>query len=57
LVRLIEVVSCSTMERARTWVSLWEYIDKYGRMVDTYTGRDSMFTVARRGARDGTAAT
>jgi transposase len=27
---------------------LWEYIEKYGRMVDTYTDRDSMFTVARR---------
>lgn len=27
---------------------LWEYIEKNGRMVDTYTDRDSMFTVARR---------
>lgn len=27
---------------------LWEYIEKHGRMVDTYTDRDSMFTVARR---------
>src|SRR5216684_3219720 len=27
---------------------LWEYVEKYGRMVDTYTDRDSMFTVARR---------
>lgn len=27
---------------------LWEYIEKYGRMVDTYTDRDSMFTIARR---------
>jgi hypothetical protein len=27
---------------------LWEYIEKFGRMVDTYTDRDSMFTVARR---------
>lgn len=27
---------------------LWEYIEKYGRMVDTYTDRASMFTVARR---------
>ena len=27
---------------------LWEYIEKNGRMVDVYTDRDSMFTVARR---------
>jgi len=27
---------------------LWEYIEKHGRMVDTYTDRDSMFTVAPR---------
>lgn len=27
---------------------LWEYIERHGRMVDTYTDRDSMFTVARR---------
>jgi hypothetical protein len=27
---------------------LWEYVERYGRMVDTYTDRDSMFTVARR---------
>lgn len=27
---------------------LWEYIEKYGRMVDTYTDRDSMFMVPRR---------
>jgi hypothetical protein len=27
---------------------LWEYVEKYGRMVDTYTDRDSIFTVARR---------
>lgn len=27
---------------------LWEYIEKSGRMVDVYTDRDSMFTVARR---------
>jgi len=27
---------------------LWEYIERNGRMVDVYTDRDSMFTVARR---------
>jgi len=27
---------------------LWEYLDKNGRMVDVYTDRDSMFTVAPR---------
>src|SRR3984893_15269643 len=27
---------------------LWEYIEKNGRMVDVYTDRDAMFTVARR---------
>src|SRR4029077_7891887 len=27
---------------------LWEYIEKNGRMVDVYTDRDSMFTVAPR---------
>lgn len=27
---------------------LWEYIEKNGRMVDVYTDRDSMFTVASR---------
>jgi transposase len=27
---------------------LWEYLEKNGRMVDVYTDRDSMFTVARR---------
>ena len=27
---------------------LWEYVDRVGRMVDVYTDRDSMFTVARR---------
>jgi transposase len=27
---------------------LWEYVEKYGRMVDTYTDRDSMFTIPRR---------
>jgi hypothetical protein len=27
---------------------LWEYVERYGRMVDTYTDRDSMFAVARR---------
>ena len=27
---------------------LWAYIEKNGRMVDVYTDRDSMFTVARR---------
>jgi len=27
---------------------LWEYVDRAGRMVDVYTDRDSMFTVARR---------
>jgi hypothetical protein len=38
--------------RAARWTRehgvLWEYIDKYGRMVDTCTDRDSMFTVTRR---------
>jgi hypothetical protein len=28
---------------------LWEYLEKNGRMVDVYTDRDSMFTVARQG--------
>ena len=27
---------------------LWEYLERYGRMVEVYTDRDSMFTVARR---------
>ncbi len=27
---------------------LWEYLEKYGRMVETYTDRDSMFMVAPR---------
>ena len=27
---------------------LWEYVEKNGRMVDVYTDRDSMFTVAPR---------
>jgi hypothetical protein len=27
---------------------LWEYLERNGRMVDTYTDRDSMFTVAPR---------
>src|ERR1700730_4227363 len=27
---------------------LWEYLEKNGRMVDVYTDRDAMFTVARR---------
>ncbi len=27
---------------------LWEYLEKHGRMVDVYTDRDSMFTVASR---------
>jgi hypothetical protein len=27
---------------------LWEYIEKFGRMVDTYTDRDSMFMVPSR---------
>jgi hypothetical protein len=27
---------------------LWEYLEKHGRMVDVYTDRDSMFTVAPR---------
>jgi len=27
---------------------LWEYVKRYGRAVDYYTDRDSMFTVARR---------
>ena len=27
---------------------LWEYLEKNGRMVDVYTDRDSMFTVAPR---------
>ena len=27
---------------------LWEYLEKHGRMVDTYTDHDSMFTVPRR---------
>lgn len=27
---------------------LWEYLERNGRMVDVYTDRDSMFTVARR---------
>ena len=27
---------------------LWEYLERNGRMVDTYTDRDSMFMVARR---------
>ena len=27
---------------------LWEYVEKYGRAVDYYTDRDSMFTVAPR---------
>ena len=26
---------------------LWEYMEKYGRMVDIYTDRDAMFTVTR----------
>ena len=29
---------------------LWEYLEKNGRMVDVYTDRDSMFTVAPRPA-------
>ena len=29
---------------------LWEYLERYGRMVDVYTDRDSMFTVASRPA-------
>ena len=29
---------------------LWEYLEKNGRMVDVYTDRDSMFTVAPRSA-------
>jgi transposase len=29
---------------------LWEYLEKNGRMVDVYTDRDSMFTVALRAA-------
>lgn len=28
---------------------LWEYLERYGRMVDVYTDRHSMFAVARRG--------
>ncbi|GIU77709.1 MAG: transposase [Bryobacteraceae bacterium] len=28
---------------------LWEYLERYGRMVDVYTDRHSMFVVARRG--------
>lgn len=27
---------------------LWEYLERYGRMVETYTDRDSMFAVAPR---------
>lgn len=27
---------------------LWEYLERYGRMVEVYTDRDSMFTVASR---------
>jgi hypothetical protein len=27
---------------------LWEYLERYGRMVDVYTDRDSMFGVAPR---------
>jgi hypothetical protein len=27
---------------------LWEYLEKNGRMLDVYTDRDSMFTVAPR---------
>jgi hypothetical protein len=29
---------------------LWEYLEKHGRMVDVYTDRDSMFSVAPRAA-------
>jgi transposase len=32
---------------------LWEYLEKNGRMVDVYTDRDSMFTVALRPAETG----
>lgn len=28
---------------------LWEYLERYGRMVDVYTDRHSMFAVARQG--------
>jgi hypothetical protein len=27
---------------------LWEYLERYGRMVDVYTDRDSMFAVPRK---------
>ena len=29
---------------------LWEYVERYGRVLDYYTDRDSMFVVARRAA-------
>jgi transposase len=32
---------------------LWEYLEKNGRMVDVYTDRDSMFTVASRAGESG----
>ena len=32
---------------------LWEYLEKNGRMVDVYTDRDSMFTVAPRAGETG----
>jgi len=33
---------------AQNMAVLWEYLEKNGRMVDVYTDRDSMFTVASR---------
>ncbi len=55
LVRLIDDASSVSwgrfVERDATPYNMavfWEYVEKYGRMVDTYTDKDSMFAIARR---------
>lgn len=55
LVRLIDDASSQSwgrfVERDATpynMAVLWEYLKKYGRMVEVYTDRDSMFTIAPR---------